>query len=163
MDRNQKHNVFVMVEVLKKRRNYRNVVSRFRCPENTWCNRLFAVFKKSCYESFNLGRVLCAHIIDRDRWRKNMGHSNGLVANLKELRNSCGSNLPLLSIWCVPHRINLAWKSASKINIIASLITRARKLSTHFHKSAKRTSKLNDVNMNCSTWIIETSSISIVF
>lgn len=52
----------------------------------------------------------------------NMGRLNGLCAKLKgERLRSAHPELPLYCVWCVPHRINLAWKSTSKIAIIKKI------------------------------------------
>lgn len=76
----------------------------------------------------------------------NLGRLNGLVTKLKDLRKSSPLTLPLFSIWCVPHRTNLAWKSTSdKTKSISDVITRARKLSKYFRCSGKRTQALKDV------------------
>lgn len=41
-----------------------------------------------------------------------------------------------------PHRVNLAWKTVCKIDIIAKIIKSTRKLATHFRNSGTRTNKL---------------------
>ena len=73
-----------------------------------------------------------------------MGSKSGLhVRILNELRRLVSANKPLLSIWCFPHRINLASKDVCKgCPIIEMIIAEASKLSSYFHKSGERTSKL---------------------
>lgn len=75
----------------------------------------------------------------------NTGPLNGVCAKLKKERQLSQCCLPLFSIWCVAHRINLAWKTVAKIDVVASVIALARNFSTYFHKSAKRTKKLDDI------------------
>lgn len=145
VDRTQKHNVFVMVQIVKKDARLGTLCLGFDVPKTSgvsgYLNCLKTVVKKVLpWDEFFL--LITSIVTDGENL--NMGKLNGLVAKLRELRNLSRSNLPLMSIWCVAHRTNLAWTSVSKINIIDKLITRARKLSKHFRDSGKRTNKLQD-------------------
>lgn len=146
VDRTQKHNVFVMTQIVKKDGSIGTLCIGFDVPKTNGALGYLQCLKNIVNKLLPWDHffMLISSIVT-DGENLNMGHLNGLVALLKRLRISDGLNLPLLSIWCVPHKTNLAWKSVSKINMVASLITRARKISKHFHDSAKRTQKLDDV------------------
>lgn len=81
-----------------------------------------------------------------DGERLNTGHLKGLCTRLKLERLLSAITVPLFSIWCVAHRINLAWTDLSKNKaFIKRIIKNAASLSTHFHRSGKRTQKLHDL------------------
>lgn len=78
----------------------------------------------------------------------NSGDHNGLWAKLREERLACENFLmALFCIWCVPHRINLAWKNTCQANsLITDLIKEASSLSAFFHHSGQRTQKLKNIS-----------------
>lgn len=56
--------------------------------------------------------------------------------------------MPLLLVWCVAHRINLAWKDlCGTIGLIADIIQDAKNLSSYFHVSGERTQKLKNISL----------------
>lgn len=75
---------------------------------------------------------------------------NGLWARLlREHQIANSSFAPLLLIWCLAHRITIAWKSVRNDNpIIDDLITSAVHLCKFFHNSGKRTAKLRNAAKN---------------
>jgi hypothetical protein len=151
VDRTQKHNVFVMAQIVKDdvEASIVTVYLGFDTPKSKgaigYLNCLKRITKKFLpWKDF---LALITSVVT-DGESLNLGRLNGLIAKLKALRNLSPSNSPLISIWCVPHRTNLAWKSTSKLNIIDKLIIRARKLSKHFRSSGKRTQKLRTIAAN---------------
>lgn len=72
----------------------------------------------------------------------NIGHLNGLHAKLKMERQRSNSRKPLHLLWCVAHRINLAWKSVSSNRIINKNVQFCRQLPAHFNTSAVRLNEL---------------------
>ena len=76
----------------------------------------------------------------------NTGSINGIWARItREHQPASNYNMPLLLIWCVAHRITLAWKSVCKDNpIVEYIINLASQLCTFFHNSGKRTGKLRN-------------------
>ena len=76
----------------------------------------------------------------------NTGSINGIWARItREHQLASNYNMPFLLIWCVAHRITLAWKSVCKDNpIVEYIINLASQLWTFFHNSGKRTGKLRN-------------------
>lgn len=144
VDRTQKHNVFAMVQIVKRDATLATLCLGFDVPKNPGAAGYVQCLKNIVKNVLPWDEFFALIIsIVTDGESLNTGHLNGLVAQLRAIRHLSGSNLPFLSIWCVPHRTNLSWKSVSRDNTIASLISRARNLSKHFHDSGKRTQQLN--------------------
>lgn len=143
VDKTQKHNVFVMIQIVKPDASMKNLCIGFDVPETDGAKGYLDCLKKISNKVLPWDEffALITSIVT-DGENLNLGRFNGLVAKLKDLRNLTGTNLPLISIWCVPHRTNLAWKDVSKINSISNIISRTTKLSKYFRKSGKRTNTL---------------------
>lgn len=91
-----------------------------------------------------LFRLLSSLVTDGESL--NSGATSGLGARLQRERlESVLCWLPFLWIWCIAHRINLAFKSLSTLNMVASIIAFCKGLSTHFHGSGSRTLKLKQI------------------
>lgn len=146
VDRSQRHNVFAMLQIVKKNRSLVTFCVGFDIPKKKGAVGYIECIKKVTgkvlpWEQFF--SFITSLVTDGESL--NLGRLNGVVSKLKKLRGSSSSKSPLFSIWCVPHRTNLAWKSVSKIKIVEHFILRARKLSKFFRRSGKRTQGLSDV------------------
>lgn len=76
----------------------------------------------------------------------NWGIIQGLWQKMIEERlQSDYADVPLMTIWCIAHRINLAWKSSAKIALVKNLINDCCNISTHFHVSGNWTKTLNSI------------------
>lgn len=146
VDRTQKHNLFVMVQVVTKDPTVKTFCLGFDIPKGNGASGYVDCLRSisKTYLPWDAFFALISSVVT-DGENLNLGRLNGLVSQLKRLRNLSPSSSPLISIWCVPHRTNLAWKSVSSINIIAKLIGRAKKLSKHFRRSGKRTQNLHSI------------------
>lgn len=147
VDRTQKHNVFVIIQVVKSDGKLATLCIGFDIPKKKGAAGYLKCIKKIASRVLpweEIFALITSLVTDGENL--NLGRLNGLVAMLKELRRASSSASPLFSIWCVPHRTNLAWKTVSNTTkSIADIITRARKLSKHFRRSGKRTQALKDV------------------
>lgn len=147
VDRTQKHNVYVMANIVDKDTSNYNIFIGFDIPEDGTAAALHQILK-----------VIVAKIMPWEEFFKlvssivadgepiNQAKYKGLCARLKNERWRSGIALPFFSIWCIAHRINLAWKSISDKNmLVANLIQDANSLSSFFHLSAERTQSLKEI------------------
>lgn len=147
VDRTQKHNVYVMAHIIENDTSNHTIFLGFDIPENGTAAALYQILKDIVEkimpwdEFFKLVTSMVA-----DSEPINQAKYKGLCVRLKEERKRSGIDLPFLSIWCVAHRINLAWKSISEKNLlVANLIQDANSLSSYFHLSADRTRNLKEI------------------
>lgn len=147
VDRTQRHNVFVMMQVVKSNATLITLCIGFDIPKKKGAAGYLKCIKKIANKVLPWEKLFALiSSLTTDGESLNLGRLNGLVIKLKDLRKSSPSKLPLFSIWCVPHRTNLAWKTTSdKTKSISNVITHARKLSKYFRRSGKRTQALKDV------------------
>lgn len=57
----------------------------------------------------------------------------------------------MLTIWCISHKVNLAWKSICKeINavVVTKVINRANAVSKYFRGAGNRSQKLKNISNN---------------
>lgn len=146
VDRTQIHNVHVIAHIVKADATTTTLFLGFGVPKTDDAEAYFQCLKDviKIFMPWNEFFNLVTSVVT-DGEPKNTGPFNGLCAKLKQERQSNRPELPLFSIWCVPHRINLAWKAVSKTSIINNAIQHCIKLSSFFHRSGGRTNKLNKV------------------
>lgn len=154
VDRTQKHNLFVVVQIVKSDGNIETLCVGFDVPKEGrapgYLNCIISIASRMLpWEEF-FG-IISSIVTDGESL--NLGPLNGLVVRLQKLKNLSSSKVPLFSIWCVPHRTNLAWKSVSECNSVVRAITRARKLSKFFHGSGKRKKNLFAPSFFAVRWV----------
>ena len=82
-----------------------------------------------------------------DGANENTGEYNSLWARLEQERVQGNREMPLLKIWCGPHRADLAFSSvSSSVSEVNTIIKDASALSTFFHTSAVRTKALQQIS-----------------
>lgn len=145
VDRTQDHNIYVMGHLVNKDATVSTAFIGFEVPKQCKSLGYFECMKRVVEKI--LPWQLCIRLLSSivtDGEELNMGRKSGLhVRLLNEIRSSISANQTLLSIWCFPHRINLAWKDVCKERpIIEMIIADASSLSSYFHKSGERTNKL---------------------
>lgn len=127
VDRTQKHNVYVMAHIIGRNTSNNTIFIGFDVPENGTAAALFQILKD-----------IVSKIMPRDDFFKlvtsivadgepiNQAKYKELCTKLKDERARSGSTLPFFSIWCVTHRINLAWKTISDKNVLVSNLTKKK-------------------------------------
>lgn len=145
VDKQGLHNIYVMAYIVTPELTTSTLFIGFGVPKSSGTDGYLECLKRVVTkimpwsEFFNLVTSIVT-----DGEPLNTGRLNGLIAKLKEERLRVNPNKPLYSIWCVPHRINLAWKSVSTINIIKMAIKHCINVSTYFRQSAVRTTNLKN-------------------
>lgn len=145
-DRSRYHNVYVMASVIKSNATISTLFLGFKTPDKAKAIGYFECVKSVAgliipwYEFFNMVTSIVT-----DGENLNTGNLNGLCTKLYGERISVMPQLPLFSVWCIGHRINLAWKAICRIKVIADLIKLTRKLFGFFRKSGKRTQTLRKI------------------
>lgn len=149
VDRTLNHYVYVMAHIIKQDATTSTLFIGFSEPKTGGADAYVQCLKdvvKQILPWDTVFKVVTSIVTDGEPL--NTGRLNGLVARLVDERLCLARlfppQLPLFSIWCVPHRINLAWKSVCRIHIIARTIRCCTALSTYFRKSAKRTRNLRN-------------------
>lgn len=146
-DRTVEHNVFVMANVVKCDTTMSTIFLGFRTPEKGKAIGYFECVKdviKDIVPWEEFLKLTTSLVTDGEYL--NTGKFNGLFAKIKEDRmSSTKPELPLFSIWCIGHRVNLAWKSVCTIPTVKNLILITRKLAVHFRKSGNRTKELKKI------------------
>lgn len=76
----------------------------------------------------------------------NVGNQNGLWRLTDEAAINAGSDIKILNIWCAAHKSELAWKDmCSADRDLESMFTSLNSLASYFHKSGRRTAKLEKI------------------
>lgn len=148
VDRTQDHNVYLMGHVVHKNATVSNVFIGFQIPQRGKSLGYFECMKKIVNNIWNWEQCLAlVTSLVTDGEPLNTGSEQGLWARfVEEVRKSTARKQPIVSIWCVPHRFNLAWKDLCKdCSMIADIVAQATSLSSHFHKSGDRTQKLRNI------------------
>lgn len=147
VDRTHTHKIYVMAHMLNQDLTTKTLFMGFGVPQTDGAEGYYKCLQQivgmsiSWAEFFNLVTSLVT-----DGEPLNLGRLNGLFAMLQRERlRSSPRPLPLYSVWCVAHRINLAWKSTCKSPSIANTIRCCIKLSKFFRKSGVRTHNLKVV------------------
>ncbi len=144
VDRTAEHNVYVMGHIIHKDTTVSTLFIGFDVPKNGdvagYLQCLEEIITKVLpWDDFF--ELITSLVTDGEGL--NMGRINGLAQQLIRKRlNNTTSLLPFLALWCIAHRINLAWKALCKLNIVANLIAACARLSAHFRKSGAKTKKL---------------------
>lgn len=146
-DRSAEYNVFVMANIVKSDTTMSTVFLGFKNPKKSKAIGYFECVKDVIQDIVPWQEFLTLITsLVTDGEYLNTGKFNGLfVKVLADRRLSTRPELPLFSIWCIGHRVNLAWKSVCAIPMIRNLILSTRKLSAHFRKSGTRTKKLRAI------------------
>lgn len=108
-DRSQKHNLFVMVRVVTKHITVETLCHGFDIPKlkgATGYVECLQGISKTYLPWDDFFKLISSLVTDGEAL--NLGRLNDHVQKLKTIRNLSPSKLPLISIWCVPHRTNLA-------------------------------------------------------
>lgn len=157
VDRTQDHNIYVLANVVHKNGTMDTSFIGFDIPKAVplMPNGKPEKFAPSL-EYYNCVKSIANNVVSWDDFIKlisslvtdgetlNTGNEHGLWARLQKEAERL--NLSIITIWCVAHRLNLAWKDLCRfISLIADLIKDASGLSTHFHTSGERTHKLHTV------------------
>lgn len=144
VDRSLTHNIYVMAHIMNHDLTTKTLFMGFGVPEGDGAEGYYQCVKEVVtgimpWDEFF---ALITSVVT-DGEPLNLGRLNGFCAMLKKERlRSSSHRKPLHSIWCVPHRLNLAWKSTCRNVLIFSTIQRCIELSTYFRKSGVRTNKL---------------------
>lgn len=144
IDRGGIHNVFVLAHIANRDLTTRTLFMGFGIPETSFVEGYHQCVKNVVKEILPWEEFfsLVTSIVT-DGEPLNTGRLNGLCTKLKQERlRSAHFKLPLYAIWCVPHRINLAWKSTCRNVIVHQTIQHCIKLSKFFRKSGVRTKGL---------------------
>lgn len=143
-DSMQEHNIFTMAQIVNKDATLSTLFLGFGAPKKGDGSHYLQCIKQVPNAIMNweeLFKLLSSLVTDGENL--NSGAISGLGARLERERlESVLRLLPFIWIWCIAHRINLAFKSLSKLNIVARTISLCKSLSTHFHGSGNRTLKL---------------------
>lgn len=150
VDRTQDHNVFVLANIINKDAKMITVFLGFDIPENEEDEDDGAAAYFQCMKTVITNimpwqeflKLMSSLVTDGEPL--NTGSNNGLWARLAR-EHQLHSCLPLILIWCMAHRITLAWKSVCGDNtFVVDIIKIASQLCTFFHNSGKRTAKLRN-------------------
>lgn len=145
-DRSSDHNIYALGTVIKSDCTISTIFLWFKTPE-----RSKVVGYLECVKSAAGSIIPWDELFNFVTWivtdgeNLNTGRLGGLCVKLFQERNNMMCDVPLFSIWCIGHRINLAWKAVTRIKIISDLIKDARNLCAYFRKSGKRTHELRKI------------------
>lgn len=144
VDRSGLHNIYVMAHILKRDLTTKTLFMGFGVPDTNRVNRYLQCLKTVVQDIIPWDEFFSfVTSVVTDGEPLNMGRLNGLCAQLKRERSlTANPKLPLYTIWCVAHRLNLSWKSTSRNNHIRQTIKHCRKLASFFRKSGVRTKDL---------------------
>ncbi len=150
VDRTQDHNVFVLGNLIHKDGKMETVFLGFGIPENEESEDDCAAAYFQCIKTVITKIMPWAEFLKlmsslvTDGEPLNTGSRNGLWARLAS-EHQLHTCLPLIFIWCMAHRISLAWKSVCNDNpFVLDIINIALQLCTFFHNFGKRTAKLRN-------------------
>jgi hypothetical protein len=120
VDRAGLHNIYVMAHIVNRDFTTSSLFMGFGIPKTNGVAGYLQCLKSVVADILPWDEFFSfVTSIATDGEPLNTGSLNGLWAKLKEERlRSAYPELPLHSVWCVPHRINLAWKSTYKAAII---------------------------------------------
>lgn len=144
VDRAGIHNIYVMAHIVNRDLTTTTFFMGFGVPKTGFVEGYYECVKNVVEDILpweDFFRLVTSIVTDGEPL--NTGRLNGLCTKFKQERlRSAHSELPLHTIWCVPHRINLAWKSTCRNVMIHKTIQHCIKLSTYFRKSGVRTKAL---------------------
>lgn len=150
-DRTQNHNVYLMANIIFRDTSISTIFLGFLTPldGNSDATTYFQLIKKIVkrYLPWDELFQLTTSVVS-DGASVNTGKYEGLWIQMKkERRASNNSNLPLFSIWCIAHRVNLVWKAVCENHcLVKNLIQDMSNLSSYFHQSGERTQKLKHIS-----------------
>lgn len=147
VDRTGDHNVYVLAHIMDNDFETSTLFMGFGVPQTDGAEGYFECVKKVVSQVLPWSEFfdLVTSVVT-DGEPLNMGSLTGLCARLKDERLKSAFPLtPLHCLWCVPHRINLAWKSTCNNQIINSNIIHCRKIAKYFRISGVRTKKLKAI------------------
>lgn len=153
VDRTQKHNIHVMLNIIEDDGNSCLIFLGFCEPKgNNTAPEYYNCVKEAAGRIIGWNELLrIISSIASDGENLNSGDKGGLWILIEKDKDSAS---PLIKIWCAVHRQNLAFEKMSSENPeVGDLIKEASCVSTHFHSSSLRTFKINQIaenkNFNC--------------
>jgi hypothetical protein len=145
VDRSQKHNVYVLVHVITSDGRLKTFFLGFDIPVGNSALSYQEVTRKIANKilPWDLLLSMCTSLVT-DGENKNTGCLSGLWQRLKEEKKEI-SNGPLITIWCIGHRVNLGWKATCLLRIINDLLSNVSNVASYFHQSGEKTRLLEDI------------------
>lgn len=150
-DRTQNHNIYVMAHLVAEDLSVSTVFLGFAVPKNGGNAESYYEAVKNSVTPVLPWNELFEKItsVVTDGENLNSGCDKGLWKKMKDDRDKSNNEKPLLFIWCIPHRLNLAWKSLCKdFSIISDLVQDVKNLASFFHMSAEKTQQLKNISLN---------------
>lgn len=145
-DSTQQHKVYALAQVIDKDANIELIFLGFGTPKEGDGSHYLQCLQNIPEQLLtweDLFALISSAVTDGESL--NSGHISGLCTRLLHERLQSVYRLPFIWIWCIAHRVNLAFNSLSKINLVASAIKLCSELSIFFHRSGSRTLKLKQI------------------
>lgn len=147
MDRMTKHNIHVLIHIVHDDGTLATYFLGFAVPDGGDADAYFKVTKTIVEKILPWDEVIALITsLATDGEELNKGHLTGLwtqVSHAKRMSTTAGQ--PFICVWCVGHRVNLAWKKTTNLDMIREVFTDSAAISTHFHRSSERTRKLEAI------------------
>jgi hypothetical protein len=158
VDRMQVDKIYVLAKIINNEGSSELLFLGAEEPKERGVKGMIQAIEDGCDKLY--GKSSFKQIISKsssivtDGAKCNTGEKNGLWTLLKKMRqesddeNNEGKTSipPLMTIWCVAHRSNLAWKSVSEsVRELKHIIVELVAISSFFHTSGLRTRELKSL------------------